>query len=77
MKKSKNNPDMLEEYDFSGGVRGKYAKRYAEGENVVVIEPDVAEYFPDHDAVNNALRSLASIIKAREKSEPRREGGRG
>lgn len=77
MKKSKNDPDMLEEYDFSGGVRGKYAKRYAEGANVVVIEPDVAEYFPDHDAVNNALRSLASIIKTRKKSEPRREGGRG
>jgi len=68
---------MLEEYDFSGGVRGKYAKRYAEGANVVVIDPDVAEYFPDHDAVNNALRSLAAIIKTREKGEPRREGGRG
>ena len=77
MKKSRNDPDMLEEYDFSGGVRGKYAKRYAEGANVVVIDPDVAEYFPDHDAVNNALRSLAAIIKTRKKGEPRREGGRG
>jgi len=77
MKKSRNDPDMLEEYDFSSGVRGKYAKRYAEGANVVVIDPDVAEYFPDHDAVNNALRSLAAIIKTREKGEPRREGGRG
>ncbi len=37
---------MLEEYDFSGGIRGKYAQRYAEGTNVVVIDPDVAEYFP-------------------------------
>jgi len=68
---------MLEEYNFSGGVRGKYAKRYAEGANVVVIDPDVAEYFPDHDAVNNALRSLAAIIRTREKSVSRREGGRG
>jgi len=63
MKKMNNDPDMLEEYDFTGGVRGKYAKRYEEGANVVVIEPDVAEYFPDHDSVNEALRSLAKIIK--------------
>jgi len=60
---------MLEEYDFTGGVRGKYAKRYAEGTNVVVIDPDVVEYFPDHDAVNNALRSLTAIIKEQRKAE--------
>ena len=41
MKKTKGDPNMLEEYDFKGGIRGKYAKRYAEGTNVVVIEPDV------------------------------------
>ena len=69
MKRMKNDPDLLEEYDFSGGVRGKYAKRYAEGVNVVVIEPDVAEYFPDHDAVNEALRGLTRIIKNREKAK--------
>jgi len=63
MKKMLKEPDMLEEYDFSKGLRGKYAKRYAEGTNVVVIEPDVAKYFPDHDAVNEALRSLAEIIQ--------------
>ena len=61
-----NDPDMLEEYDFSKGVRGKYAKRYAEGTNVVLIDPDVAEFFPDHDAVNDALRSLVRIIKKRQ-----------
>ena len=38
MRKMKNDPDMLEEYDFSGGVRGKYARRYEEGTNVVVDE---------------------------------------
>lgn len=65
MKKTRNDSDMLEEYDFSGGVRGKYAKRYAEGSNVVVIEPDVAEYFPDHDSVNQALRGIMAIIKKR------------
>jgi hypothetical protein len=63
MKKMRNDLDMLEEYDFSGGIRGKYAKRYAEGTNVVVIDPDVAEYFPDHDSVNEALRGLAAIIR--------------
>jgi hypothetical protein len=66
MKKTRNDPDMLEEYDFSGGIRGKYAKRYAEGTNVVVIDPDVAEYFPDHDSVKKALRSLAAIVKRQE-----------
>jgi len=69
MKKMKNDPDMLEENDFTGGVRGKYAKRYAEGTNVVVIDPDVAEYFPDHDSVNEALRGLAAIIKRKREAE--------
>ena len=69
MKKMPNDPDLLEEYDFSSGVRGKYAKRYAEGTNVVVIDPDVMEYFPDHDTVNDALRGLAAIIKKRQKVE--------
>jgi len=75
MKRMRNDPDMLEEYDFTGGVRGKYAKRYAEGTNVVVIDPDVAEYFPDHDSVNAALRSLAEIIKR--KQEPKTSPPRG
>ena len=63
MKKMRKDPDMLEGYDFSKGVQGKYSKRYSEGTNVVVIEPDVAKIFPDHDSVNQALRSLAEIIK--------------
>ena len=67
MKVMSNDPDMLEEYDFSKGVRGKYAKKYSEGTNVVVIEPDVAEFFPDPDSVNDALRSLIPIIKNRAK----------
>lgn len=71
MKKMKNDPEMLEEYDFTGGVRGKYSKRYAEGSNVVVIDPDIAVYFPDHDSVNEALRSLATIIKRQRKTEQR------
>ena len=68
MKKMHDDPDMLAEYDFSGGVRGKYAARYAEGTNVVVIDPDVAEYFPDHELVNESLRSLVAIIEKRSKA---------
>lgn len=71
MKKMKNDPDMLEEYDFTGAVRGKYAKRYAKGSNVVVIDPDVAKYFPDQDSVNDALRSLTAIIKRQRSTERR------
>ena len=67
MKRMQKDRDMLEEYDFTKGIQGKYAKRYAEGTNVVVIEPDVAKFFPDHDSVNQALRSLAEIIKRRKK----------
>ena len=67
MRKMQKDPDMLEEYDFSKGVQGKYAKRYAEGTNVVVIDPDVAEVFPDHDSVNQALRSLVEIMKRHKK----------
>jgi hypothetical protein len=63
MKRMQKGPEMLEEYDFSQGIEGKYAKEYTEGTNVVVIEPDVAKVFPDHDSVNQALRSLAEIIK--------------
>lgn len=64
MSKSNNpDPEMHDEYDFSGAVRGKYAKRFAEGSNVVVLGPDVAEVFPDAAAVNEALRVLAKSAK--------------
>lgn len=76
MKKMKNDPDMLEEYDFRGGVRGKYAQRYEEGTNVIVIDPDVAEFFPDHDSVNEALRSLTAIIRRQTKPDKRHGEGR-
>jgi hypothetical protein len=71
MKRMKNDPDMLEEYDFTGGERGKYTKRYTEGANVVVIDPDVVEYFPDHESVNEALRGLTAIIKRQKRAEQR------
>jgi hypothetical protein len=56
--------DLLPEYDFSKGVRGKYAKRYAGGTNVVLLDADLLKAFPDSDSVNRALRSL---IAARSK----------
>jgi hypothetical protein len=62
---NKEDAEMLDEYDFSRGVVGKYAKRYAEGTNVVLLDPDVAKVFPDSEAVNQALRAIAEIIQQR------------
>jgi hypothetical protein len=53
--------EMRPEYDFSGGVRGKYADRYRAGTNVVLLEPELANAFPDSKSVNDALRALVSI----------------
>lgn len=53
--------DMLDDYDFSQGVRGKYVQRFAQGSNVIVLSPDLVEMFPDSEAVNNALRLLVDI----------------
>ncbi len=63
MKKMQKDKDMLEEYDFSQAIIGKYSQKYAEGTNVIVIDPDIARYFPDNETVNQALRSLVEIIK--------------
>jgi hypothetical protein len=57
----KGQADMLPEYDFSNGVRGKYAKRYAEGSNVVVLSPDLAKIFRTSESVNEALRTLVRV----------------
>ncbi len=56
--------DMLPEYDFKGGVRGKYAARFADAPPVVVeLAPDVATAFPDTNAVNEALRTLLRALR--------------
>jgi len=71
MKKAtkKDLTDQLRpEYDLSklkGGVRGKYAKRFRQGTNLVLLAPDIAKYFPDEQSVNNALRSLVEIVKGK------------
>lgn len=69
MKKGKNKPtdDLRREYDFSkmkGGVRGKYAKRFRAGTNLVLLDPELAEAFPTDSAVNHALRAVLTISKA-------------
>ena len=56
--KDDTHDDLRPEYDFSGGVRGKYAASFARGTNVVILAPDVAETFKTSRAVNAALRSL-------------------
>jgi hypothetical protein len=68
--KKKNKKELADElrpeYDLSklkGGIRGKYAKRFKEGTNLVLLSPDVAKYFPNDQAVNSALKSLVDIAK--------------
>ncbi len=58
---------MRREYDFAamkGGVRGKYVRRYREGTNIVLLEPDIAEAFPNDEAVNQALRGVLDTARA-------------
>jgi len=62
-------PEMLAEYDFSGGERGRYAARYAQGTNLVALSPDVAEMFPDSESVNAALRGLVQLARQSVKPE--------
>jgi len=59
--------EILAEYDFTKGVRGKYSQEFQQGTNIVVLSPDVAEVFPDSEAVNEALRLLIQIAR-REKN---------
>ena len=56
--------EMRPEYDFSGGVRGKYYEAYMQSSHVVVLDPDVAAIFRDSASVNEALRLLAKIAKS-------------
>jgi len=72
MKKEISKSDeMRNHYDFSGGVRGKYARRYAEETNVVVLDPDVARLFPNAEAINETLRAVAEIVNIHERRRHR------
>ena len=62
---------MLPEYDFSRGVRGKYAERFADT-IMVVLDPDVAAIFPDRKSVNTALRALGHVVRDRQRASARR-----
>jgi hypothetical protein len=59
--------DLRPEYDLAhllrGGVRGKYAERFHAGTNLVLLAPDVAQAFPDDQAVNTALRLVMQLAQ--------------
>lgn len=69
MKKQKAEMDdeLRPEYDLrqllKGAVRGKYAKRYRAGTNLVLLDPDVHKAFGDEKAVNEALRLVIELRK--------------
>lgn len=66
MKNDDLDDDMRPEYDLSklkNQVRGKYVERYRQGTNIVHLEPEVHEAFPDSASVNNALKMLINIAK--------------
>jgi len=76
MKKISNKPPiasdrdtMRKEYDFSEAVRGITAIRYAQGANVVVIDPEVLDVFPDSLTVNETLRALAPVLRRQSASK--------
>ncbi len=64
-KKQNEETEMLDEYDFTGGVRGKYVNRIANRNKPIILEPDVAAVFTDSESVNQALRGLLPIIQRR------------
>lgn len=63
--KKRIDAPMLKEYDFSGGVVGKYVTRRADSVSVVSLDPDAAGVFPDSKSVNDALRTLIKIAEPR------------
>jgi hypothetical protein len=69
--KTKRKPDLLPEYDFNHGRPNKYAKRYAEGTNLVLLAPDVAPFFPDSAAVNDACGLWSRSSKSEAKNRGR------
>ncbi len=54
--------EMLPEYDFSDGIRGKYAQSYERGVNIVKLDKDVTKIFPDSRSVNEALRTMIKLL---------------
>ena len=67
-----DHDEIRPEYDWSKAARNPYASRFAAGSNIVVLEPDVAALFPSSASVNEALRSLASVMAGRKAKRPSR-----
>ena len=65
--KKKPTPDILHEYDFKDGIRGKYARKFADGTNIILLAPDVLKDFPDSNSVNKTLRALSKSVKRNRK----------
>jgi hypothetical protein len=70
--KRNSEEEMLPEYDFSRGVRGKYADQFTKDTIMVVLDPDVAAIFPDGKSVNTALRALGRAVPNRPRASARR-----
>lgn len=72
-KSDEMNNELRPEYDMKSllkdGVRGKYAKKYREGTNLILLEPDVAKAFPNEKAVNDALRLVIKLNEVQEKAK--------
>ncbi|MGI4788898.1 MAG: hypothetical protein ACRYFS_08605 [Janthinobacterium lividum] len=56
-------PEMLEQYSFKGGQRGRYAHLFPQEPHLIVLSPDMAAVFPDSDSVNEALRTLVKAVQ--------------
>ena len=72
---AKLSDDLRPEYDLSqlkGGVPGKYYRRATAGTNLVLIDPDLADLFPDAKTVNGALRVIAGAAQSAAASKRRR-----
>jgi hypothetical protein len=65
--KKKSDPEILREYDFSSGIKGKYSKKFAEGTNLILLDPDMIKIFPDSNTVNETLRTLSEVMKRKRK----------
>ena len=64
-KRTEYNDELRPEYDetlLKNGIRGKYAERYAAGTNIIKLDPDVADAFPNEEAVNEALRFILKVL---------------
>lgn len=64
MNLSTDSDVMRSEYDFSKGIRGKHARAFHTGADVITLEPEVAKVFKDSAAVNKALKMLMELAQA-------------